>query len=59
MQLNFLFDKISHLISYNRQKIERLVDFIKLMLFILLTTHVLACAWISVGMRTEDHWVAA
>jgi hypothetical protein len=59
-QLNFFFDRVLfHALSFNRKKIERIVDFIKLQCFILLATHIIACAWIYVGRLSPESWVVA
>ena len=57
-QLNLIFDKVLlNWLAYNRHKVNELVTFIKLIIFLHLITHVLACGWISVGRLTEDSWV--
>ena len=62
---NRMFDSLSLILekvllswlAYNRHKVSELISFIKLIIFLLLTTHVLACGWIAIGRLTEASWV--
>ena len=57
-QLNFIFEKVLlSWLAYNRHKVSELITFIKLIVFLFLTTHVLACGWIAIGRLSETSWV--
>jgi len=59
-QLNMVSEKILFSwLSYNRIKVSKLITFVKLILFLLLTTHILACCWIAVGMMDQNSWIPA
>ena len=57
-QLNLIFEKILlSWLAYNRHKVKELITFIKLIIFIHLITHVIACGWIAIGRMNPDGWV--
>mmetsp|Transcript_51240 Transcript_51240/g.70370 ORF Transcript_51240/g.70370 Transcript_51240/m.70370 type:complete len:272 (-) Transcript_51240:2283-3098(-) len=56
-QLNIIFEKVLlNWLSYNRQKVSEIVSLVKLLVFVLLATHIIACLWIVFG-RLEGGWV--
>lgn len=57
-QLNFIFDKVLlNWLGYNRQKVQELIDFIKLQIFVVYMTHNMACVWVYIGIQTPESWV--
>ena len=44
-------------LGYTKQKVQENIDFVKLMLFVLLLTHVMACLWITIGYLSDQGWV--
>ena len=44
-------------LAYNRHKVKELITFIKLIIFIHLITHVIACGWIAIGRMNPDGWI--
>ena len=57
-QLQFLSEKVLlNWLAYNRYKVAELIRFLKLVVFLLLTTHILACGWIAIGRANDESWV--
>lgn len=57
-QINILSEKVMmEWLSYTRQKVNEVVDLLKLILSVLLLAHIMACIWIMLGQIGDDGWV--
>lgn len=57
-QINILSEKVlMEWLGYTRQKVNEIVDLLKLILSVLLLAHIMACIWIMLGQINEEGWV--
>ena len=58
LQLNIIFDKCLYSRGYNKQKIAEVTDIVKLIVFIAIFSHVLACMWLKIGfLDPRESWI--
>ena len=58
-QLDFVLDKILFgFLGYNKTKVEDVLELVKLLIFVVTGTHVLACIWIYLGFEDapDNSW---
>lgn len=57
-QINLLTYKVMiEFLKLTRQKVNEVVDLLKLILSVILLAHIMACIWIILGRIDEDSWV--
>jgi len=57
--LNIIFEKVLvSCLGYHRQKIQDIVEFVKLLIFVLYATHNMACIWVFIGNQGPQYWMA-
>ena len=51
-QVDFLLEKVLFgFLGYNKNKVEDVIELVKLLIFVVTGTHVLACIWINLGFQ--------
>jgi hypothetical protein len=59
-QLNIILDKFFvDLLGWNKQKIMEKIELIRILIFVIVATHILACIFIYIGQEENPSWLKA